>query len=177
MSDFQSDNDSDISSPEERDPNSDVDESNDTDEDIFPDSEDDFNSQNGEITDSQLSEASGTSEADFWSENLEEVEIPDLDEDSGPVYMLPLNATPLQFFNLFFENTFVDHIVDQTNLYAQQSGANPRYWEPTTANEIRAFIGIHILMGVMQLVCYRLNWSVDPFLGNAGMTENRFSRL
>lgn len=36
-------------------------------------------------------------------------------------------------------------------------------------------------MGVMQLVCYRLYWSVDPFLGNAGirsvMTENRFSKL
>lgn len=132
LSDFQSDSDSDISSPEERDPNSDVDGSYDTDEDIFPDSEDDFNSQNGEITDSQLSEASATPEADFWSEDLEDVEIPDFDEESGPVHMLPLNATPFQFFSLFFENTFVDYIVEQTNLYAEQSGANPRYWEPVS---------------------------------------------
>lgn len=128
LSDFQSDSDSDISSPEERDPNSDVDGSYDTDED----SEDDFNSQNSEITDSQLSEASATSEADFWSEDLEDVEIPDFDEESGPVHMLPLNATPFQFFSLFFENTFVDHIVEQTNLFAEQSGANPRYWEPVS---------------------------------------------
>lgn len=112
LSDFQSDSDSDISSPEERDPNSDVDGSYDTDED----SEDDFNSQNSEITDSQLSEASATSEADFWSEDLEDVEIPDFDEESGPVHMLPLNAflkTPLST-TLLSRQTCMQNNLEQT---------------------------------------------------------------
>lgn len=85
LSDFQSDSDSDICSPEERDPKSDVEESNDTYEDIFLDSEVNLNSQNSEITDSQLSEASATPEADSWSEDLEDVEIPHFGEDSGSV--------------------------------------------------------------------------------------------
>lgn len=85
LSDFQSDSDSDICSPEERDPKSDVEESNGTYEDIFPDSEVDLNSQNSEITDSQLSEVSATPEADSWSKDLEDVEIPHFGEDSGSV--------------------------------------------------------------------------------------------
>lgn len=37
--------------------------------------------------------------------------------------------TLLFSYLIFFLNTFVDHIVDQTNSNAQQSEANPRYWE------------------------------------------------
>lgn len=67
LSDFQRNIDSDIRSPEERDPNSNV----------------GGNRQNRQMTDNQLSETSATSEADFWSEHLEDVEISDFDEGNG----------------------------------------------------------------------------------------------
>lgn len=47
---------------------------------------------------------SSTTEDAFWSEDLDNIDIPGFDEQKGPVHMLPLDATPIQFFNLFFEN-------------------------------------------------------------------------
>ena len=42
----------------------------------------------------------------------------------GPVSFLESDATPFDFFSLFFDNDITDHIVDQTNLYATQK--NPK---------------------------------------------------
>ncbi|VDI11982.1 Hypothetical predicted protein [Mytilus galloprovincialis] len=169
--DEESDGASDLS---DRNPDSDIEEDNDE----LPDSDGEFDSQLSEIPSSQLT---STSDEDFWSEQLEDIDIPDFSEMTGPVHMLPLNAQAVDFFQLFFEERFFQHLAEQTNLYAQQTSENDQHWEEVTTAEIKAFIGINILMGVMQLSSYRLYWSSDPFLGNTGirsvMTENRFSKL
>ncbi|XP_052083040.1 piggyBac transposable element-derived protein 4-like [Mytilus californianus] len=174
-SDLSSDEESEVASDlSDRNPDSDIEE----DDDELPDSDGEFESQLSEIPSSQLT---SVSDDDFWSEQLEDIEIPDFNEVTGPVHMLPLNAQAVDFFQLFFEERFFQHLSEQTNLYAEQTSENDQHWEEVTTDEIKAFIGINILMGVMQLASYRLYWSSDPFLGNTGirsvMTENRFSKL
>lgn len=117
--DEESDGASDLS---DRNPDSDIEEDNDE----LPDSDGEFDSQLSEIPSSQLT---STSDEDFWSEQLEDIDIPDFSEMTGPVHMLPLNAQAVDFFQLFFEEGFFQHLAEQTNLYAQQTSENDQHWE------------------------------------------------
>ena len=42
-------------------------------------------------------------------------------------------------------------------------------WFPTTPQEIRAFIGINMIMGIDRKPSIPHYWSTDPFLGNQGI--------
>ena len=68
----------------------------------------------------------------------------------GPVHSLPLDTTPLDYFHLFRGSDFSQLLSDQTNLYAEQrQRVKPnRRWYPTTPEEMRAFIGINVMMGI-----------------------------
>ena len=54
-------------------------------------------------------------------------------------------------------------------------------WKDATSNELRAYFGISIVMGINKLPQLALYWSSDPFIGNNGiqsvMTKNRFEEL
>ena len=64
--------------------------------------------------------------------------------------------TPLQYFKLFFKNKILNTIVENTNLHiVQKSGTSVN----TNKDEISSFIGIHILMGIVQLPNYNSHWS------------------
>ena len=56
-----------------------------------------------------------------------------------------------------------------------------RKWFPTTPQEIRAFIGINMIMGIDRKPSIAHYWSTDPFLGNQGiqsvMPRERFEAL
>ena len=41
------------------------------------------------------------------------------------------------------------------------------HWHPTTADEMKAFVGINIAMGVKDLPEYRDYWSKEPILHDA----------
>ena len=139
--------------------------------------------------DSQLTEASSQfsdfDEEGFWSEELREVEIMGFDEEFGPVHNLTGDATAVDYFHLFIEEEFFELVATETNRYAQQLqdfvGQVDRHWELTTAAEIKAFFGLNILMGVNRLPSYKMYWSTNSFLGNAGfksvMTARRFEKL
>lgn len=47
--------------------------------------------------------------------------------------------------------------------------------------EMRAFLGINILLGIQQQPCLEMYWSSDPFYANAGVQRtmkcNRFQKL
>ncbi|CAG2231033.1 unnamed protein product [Mytilus edulis] len=92
----ESDGASDIS---DRNPDSDIEEDNDE----LSDSYGEFVSQLTEMPSSQLT---STSDEDFWSEQLEDIDIPDFSERTDHVHMLPLNAQAVDFFQLFFEERF-----------------------------------------------------------------------
>lgn len=67
------------------------------------------------------SQASDIKDADFWSEVVEDIDVPEFVESPGPTYQLPFDANPLQFFMVIFPLALVQIIVDNTNLYAAQS--------------------------------------------------------
>ena len=84
--------------------------------------------------------------------------------------------TPLHYFKLFFKDEIFNTIVENTNLYSvQKSGTSVH----TNKDEISSFIGIHILMGIVQLPNYKAYWSRElrfpPVLDV--MPINRYEKL
>lgn len=94
---------------------------------------------------------------------MEDIDVPEFVESSGPTYQLPFDANPLQFFMVIFHLALVQIIVDNTNLYAAQSV--DQGWVDTTIDEMKAFLGLQILMGIIQLPRYTMYWSSNKFMG------------
>ena len=72
-------------------------------------------------------------------------------EDVGPA--VPISASILNAFRLFFTAALMSTVIEQTNLYARQVlGDNGiSSWTDVTESEILAFLGFAILMGINQL--------------------------
>ncbi|GBP39408.1 PiggyBac transposable element-derived protein 2 [Eumeta japonica] len=76
---------------------------------------------------------------------------------------------PVEMFDNFFPVYIVNNIVEQTNLYAHQN--NCKNWTDVTSSEIRAYLGVLIMMGLNPLPDVELYWSSDPFYNNSEMTK------
>ena len=54
-------------------------------------------------------------------------------------------------------------------------------WFDTTLEEIKAFLGLHVLFGIKQLPAIRLYWNNDPLIGVLAvqkvMSRSRFDKL
>lgn len=104
-------------------------------------------------------------------------------EPVGPRNILPGVATPVDFFGQVFDEDLLRHIVDQTNLYARQNPpSSSRYrWFDISIQELKAFIGVRIIMGLNVRHSYRDYWSQDPLLGAPAVVKafplNRYSHL
>jgi len=91
----------------------------------------------------------------------------------------------------FLTGEILEIIRDQTNLYATQErerrlgGKVVRVascnWKPTTVEEIKTFIVVHIMMGIHTLPELRHYWSSDNLLGVPAVanliTKTRFEKL
>lgn len=78
-------------------------------------------------------------------------------------------------------NDIIDLLVSKTNLYARDDNLKSRwkYGDDTTRDEILAFIGVHILMGITvkpQLSDYWDNTFGDPLVSNV-FSRNRFKEI
>ena len=86
---------------------------------------------------------------------------------------------PCDFFDTILGSKTYDYIADQTNLYASQqqqssstSTTSPSSeWEEVSRDEMRAFLGILITMGVHRLPSLADYWSTHPLLGAPGITK------
>lgn len=101
---------------------------------------------------------------------MEDINVPEFVESSGPTYQLPFDANPLQFFMVIFTLALVQIIVDNTNFYAAQSV--DQGWVDTTIDEMKAFLGLQILMGIIQLPRYTMYWSSNKFMGKLYQYQN-----
>ena len=82
----------------------------------------------------------------------------------------------LEYFSSFFPDDFVDAIVQNTNLYSVQCKGKS---VNTNSKEIKTFIGINMLMGIVKLPQYFDYWSNTlqyPAIADV-MSQNRFSEL
>ena len=107
---------------------------------------------------------------------------PSFNEITGPVPVLDSTATPLDVFQLYFDDDLFQLLVDQTNLYASQSIPRERYnWYDTCTNELKLFLGIIVAMGIHVLPQLQDYWSSDILLGVpgivSGMPIDRFKVL
>ena len=88
---------------------------------------------------------------------------------ANPSLHIPLyrSASPLQYLELFFTVSLWQYILDTTNRYATaRLGSMPpqrrslfRRWRDITLLEIKAFVGLIINMGMVQLADIREYWS------------------
>ena len=96
----------------------------------------------------------------------------------GPREPLHFDARPLDYFMQVMPEEIFVLMRDETNRYAEQRG---RTFQPTTVPEMKAYLAIHLKMGIIVLPSYRDYWSSDPDLHQASvahiMTRNRYEAL
>ncbi len=120
-----------------------------------------------------------------FSNNLRHVTVNDFLLDIGPNHQLNHKAKEIDYFNLLFTPWIFNHMVTETNRYAaQQQELNGRIdpnWTNTTEEELRAYVGINIWMGIHILPQTHMYWSGDDFVGVPGiiktMTCDRYNKL
>ena len=120
-----------------------------------------------------------------WTDNLSNFPIPDFTAATGLTFNLPEIFNPLDYFVEFAYDNLWDLIVKETNRYASQKLSNsPEHltnFVLITRAEIKAFMGINIIMGIAKLPQVALYWSSDDYFGNQGikkvMFKNRFEEI
>ncbi|XP_077384348.1 pogo transposable element with ZNF domain isoform X2 [Festucalex cinctus] len=83
-------------------------------------------------------------------------------QSCGPQKPVLKNGDALDFFNLLFPTTLVELIAAETNAHARNRrhlGSGCRDWFPVTPQEIKAFLGLCILMGVENFPEQSQYWS------------------
>ena len=94
------------------------------------------------------------------------------------------NSSPLDYFQLFFDDDLFDLLVQNTNQYAasKNAGGNgTRPWKPTSIPEMKIFFGLIIYMGIFPSAQVKDYWSRDTefLFHRIGMylSQNRFEQL
>ena len=108
-----------------------------------------------------------------WTTSPTEIQLQPCTQPVGPT--VPVSQDPLEMFSLFFDDEVVGLITQETNRYAQQVLAGSgKTWE-TNPQEIRAYTGFRILMGITRKPEIRDYWSKDEKLHYAPIAA-RISR-
>ena len=110
-----------------------------------------------------------------WSDSAQAVHLEPFTAPVGPA--IPITASILETFQLFFSVALVKDIVQQTNKYAAEvlSDSARRSWTDVTEDDIWAFLGFMILMGINQLPALVDYWKKSPIFRYAPIAD-RISR-
>ncbi|KAJ1115068.1 hypothetical protein NDU88_003296 [Pleurodeles waltl] len=101
------------------------------------------------------------------------------------------NFLPVNFFELFMDDIFLEEIVEQTNLYAEQflrdkaarlrPHSRASRWIPTNLKELKKFLGLTFLMGLIRKPSLSSYWSTSPLMATAIfpaiMSRNQYELL
>ena len=115
----------------------------------------------------------------------------EFDDSSSGVRVGNLTATSreVDFFNVFWTNSLVDTIVEESNrfFYFMQAGkvmhekSRDRQWTNVTSCDMRLFLALSILMGIVRKRSYEAYWTTDPLLStpifSKVMSRNRFALI
>ena len=77
---------------------------------------------------------------------------------------VPIPDTVRGVFELIFVRDFINHIVVETNRYARTVMGEDRYrkWDKVEADDMYAYFGIMIMMGLVELPSLHDYWQRDP---------------
>ena len=113
-----------------------------------------------------------------WHIQVEDPCLQSFNAHVGPREPLHFDARPIDYFMQVMPEEIFEIMTEETNRYAAQRG---RTFQPTTVQEMKAYLGIHLKMGVIVLPSYRDYWSSDPDLHQEGvasvMSRNRYEDL
>ena len=114
--------------------------------------------------------------------------IPDFTGDPG-VKVDVTGFKPAHFFDLFIDDDLLNHFFIQTNLYAEdfisatevKPSSRVHKWTPTNVPEMKAFLGICLLMGIIKKPDINSYWCTDPLTRTpvfpAAMPRDRYILL
>ena len=116
-----------------------------------------------------------------WTAQLTRVRVPRFNAETGITFDVD-NPNELDVFLNFIDNHLWDLMVEESNRNAKEKlGDRFSSFRRITREELKAFIGINIIMGINRLPNYALFWSTDDFFGNHGikrtMPKNRYEEL
>ena len=95
----------------------------------------------------------------MWGSSNAVVDVQPFCQPVGPAQ--PTSADPAELFQLFFTDDIVRHLVEETNRYAAQClEGKPTVWS-TNVEELRAYFGFYIFMGLVREPEIRDYWSND----------------
>ena len=117
-------------------------------------------------------------------------EVPAFTGNSGIKVPLPNDPSTGDILSLFLTDEFFDMLVEQTNLYAAQYKRNnpnlpphsrAHEWFDTTRPEMKQFVALSLLMGIVVKPEISDYWSTNPLLKgsifNSVMSRNRFQSI
>ena len=134
--------------------------------------------------------SSSNSTNDLWAWNQEKNEsntiadVPFTGDIPGPINEAIGITDPLELFHLLIPDDFYDEILVETNRYAEQqrqlkNDTSP--WNPISKEELKAFIGLIIAMGIISLPDSYDYWSTEPMMCHSWfrlvMSRNRFREI
>ena len=76
----------------------------------------------------------------------------------------PRNISPVQLFCRFFTDEVWDLLVTETNRYSKLNFPKQRFarpWQDITVEDMKAFVGLLIIMGVLKLPRLEMYWQVE----------------
>mgnify|MGYP002224293578 CR=1 FL=1 len=117
-----------------------------------------------------------------WIPKLSFKELENFVSPTGVNHNLCVGSSEIEYFSLFVNQDFCDHIAKETNKYAIQcqSKKADSKWEETNGIEIQAYLGILIYMGMVDLPEIR-DYFIDDFcvcpIVRQAMTLRRFEKI
>ena len=118
-----------------------------------------------------------------WSTNLTTPSCYPFTGQSSAGLNVPIPETPSECFRLFYTSDLVRMIVEQSNLYAQEVMSDERYekWDQISIEDLEAYFGFNILMGINSLPSLEDYWKKDPVYHYAPVADcisrDRFSEI
>ena len=102
------------------------------------------------------------------------VDVSPFVREVGPTFIVP--EDPTSIFLALFTTELLDHVTAETNRLSasQLEGGSPSAWA-TTADEMKAFLGFLMLMGIQKLPGLYNYWSTDEVLHSFAIAS-RISR-
>ena len=128
---------------------------------------------------------SGEEEDETWSDRVNNYTVQGFSGVSDIRIAIDKDAKAEEYFLQIFSEAMLDHLVVETNNYARQSLANNQRrldsWKEVSKDELKAFFGLCIVMGINRLPEISDYWKDDSFLCNEGikrvMPRNRFQEI
>ena len=110
------------------------------------------------------SPSSSPSQPAVWTTTLKPVEVKSFNSPVGPTTAIP--ETPREVFEIFFTDELMTLMVTESNRYAEDVMGSEKFakWTKITVEEMKAFLGFSILMGINQLPAIKDYWKRNDYL-------------